>query len=115
MSACQSRPWEANRNAQHQIRTRRGSRRVGGFAVAAPHRRIPGQWHNYCGALRRTRELHDRQQPCPAIKSNYENAYDGLLGGIEGKPVLVNGPSGPRSNKKHQIEEEARVAKPKGG
>jgi len=52
------------------------------------------------------------KSPCEVIKTESNNAYDGLLGAIGPRPVLVNGPSGPQveEERAHQIEEEeARV------
>ena len=87
-----------------------------GFAVAAAAPAASqAQWHNYCVAghcVEHANYTIGGKSPCETIKSNYENAYDGLLGAIEGKPVLVNGPSGPQveQERAHQIEEvEARV------
>jgi hypothetical protein len=73
------------------------------------------QWHTYCVAghcITHQNFTIGGKEPCEAIKNNYNNAYDGLLGAIEPRAILVNGPSASQveQERSHQIEEEeARV------
>jgi hypothetical protein len=89
----------------------------GGFAIAAAA--VPAvsqaQWHTYCVAghcVTHANYTIGGKTPCEVVKGNYENAYDGLLGAIDTKPLLLNGPSATQVEQERsaQIEaEEARV------
>jgi hypothetical protein len=90
---------------------------AGGFATATVAPAVSqAQWHTICNAGHCTTHQNAKlngKAPCEAIKAASGGAYDGLLGAIGPRPVLVNGPSGTQveAERTHQIEEEeARVA-----
>jgi hypothetical protein len=83
-----------------------------GFAAAAvAPAASQAQWHTICvggHCTTHTNYTIGGKTPCEVIKSNYDNAYGGLLDAIGERPILVHGPSAGQveQERTHQIEEE---------
>lgn len=68
-----------------------------GFGVAAlAPAASQAQWHNYCVAghcVTHQNFTIGGKEPCEAIQSNYNNAYEGLLNTIDERPLYIGGPT----------------------
>jgi hypothetical protein len=87
-----------------------------GFAAAAVAPAVSqAQWHNYCVAghcVEHKNFTEGGKSLCEGVKTNYNNAYDGLLSAMEPTNLYIGGPSVTQTEQERaaQIaEEEARV------
>lgn len=87
-----------------------------GFGVAAVAPAVSqAQWHNYCVAghcITHQNFTIGGKEPCEAIQTNYNNAYDGLLNSLGQKNLYIGGPSPAQAEEekaKEVAEAEARV------
>jgi hypothetical protein len=87
-----------------------------GFAVAAAAPAVSqAQWHNLCIAGHCTTHANFTEggkSICEGVKTNYNNAHDGLLNAMEPRNLYFGGPSPAQTEQERaaQIaEEEARV------